>query len=79
MTASATNPVPVAFEEHDHEALLLALLDEVIYVVDVLGTVPANVVLEEAEDGSVVGFLDRLRCRRWRSTGLCRRACPSAS
>ena len=56
--ASATNPVPVVFDEQDDEALLLALLDEVIYVIDVLDAVPASIVLDEAEDGSVVGFMD---------------------
>ena len=58
VTASVTNPVPVAFDELDDESLLLAVLDEVIYVIDVLGAVPANVVLDETQDGSVVGFLD---------------------
>lgn len=58
VTASATTPVPVRFDERDDQALLLALLDEVIYVVDVLDALPANVVLDETEDGSVVGFVE---------------------
>lgn len=56
--ASVTSPVPVVFDEQDDEALLIAFLDEVIYVIDVLGAVPSGVVLDEAEDGSVVGFMD---------------------
>jgi SHS2 domain-containing protein len=56
--ASVTNPVPVVFDEQDDEALLLALLDEVIYVIDVLDAVPTSIVLDEAEDGSLVGVMD---------------------
>lgn len=58
VTTSVTNSVPVVFDERDDEALLLAVLDEVIYVVEVLGVIPADVVLDETEDGSVVGFMD---------------------
>lgn len=58
VAVAVTEPVPIVLEERGDEALLVSLLEEVIFVIDVLGGVPANVVLDEAEDGSVVGFID---------------------
>ena len=57
-TQSAPTPGPVTFDGRDDDALLVARRDEVVYVIDLLGTVPANVVLDETEDGTVVGFMD---------------------
>jgi SHS2 domain-containing protein len=48
---------PVKLEAGDDEETLVALLDEVIFVVDTLGVVPATVVLEEASDGGISGWL----------------------
>ena len=53
-----TQPVPVEFEHNGDEALLVSLLEEIMYVVDVLEGIPANVVLVETEDGRVAGFID---------------------
>ena len=36
----------------------MSLLEEVIYVIDVLGGIPANVALHETEDGKVTGSID---------------------
>ena len=58
VAVAATEPVPIELDERGDEALLVSLLDEVIYLIDVLGGVPANVVLDETEDGRVVGFID---------------------
>ena len=55
---AVTKPVVVAFDQDDDEALLVSLLEEVIYVIDVLGAVPANVVLHETEDGKLAGSID---------------------
>jgi len=55
---AVTEPVPIELERDGDEALLVSLLDEIIYVVDVLGRVPARITLEETEDGGVAGFLD---------------------
>jgi SHS2 domain-containing protein len=53
-----TELVPVEFERNGDEGLLVSLLEEVIYVVDVLEGIPANVVLDETEDGGVTGFME---------------------
>lgn len=55
---AATEPFPIEFEQNGDEALLVSLLEEVIYMIDVLGGIPANVVLHETEDGRVAGFID---------------------
>jgi SHS2 domain-containing protein len=55
---AVTEAVPVELERNGDEALLVSLLEEVIYVIDVLGGIPANVVLHETEDGRVAGFID---------------------
>lgn len=58
VAVAVTEPVPIVLQESGDEALLVSLLEEVIYVIDILGGVPAKVVLDETEDGSVVGFID---------------------
>jgi SHS2 domain-containing protein len=55
---AVTELVPVEFERNGDEGLLVSLLEEVIYVVDVLEGIPANVVLDETEDGGVAGFIE---------------------
>ena len=67
---AATEPIPVALEPaEDDAATLVALLDEVIYVVDALGAVPVSVELEESEDGGIGGFFDVARASAVRSIG----------
>jgi SHS2 domain-containing protein len=58
VAVAVTKPVPIELDEHADEALLVSLLDEVIYVIDVLGGVPANLALDQTEDGRVVGVID---------------------
>jgi SHS2 domain-containing protein len=58
VAVAATKPVPIELDEQADEALLVSLLDEVIYVIDVLGGVPANLALAQTEDGRVVGVID---------------------
>jgi SHS2 domain-containing protein len=55
---AVTEPFAVELEQNGDEALLVSLLEEVIYVIDVLGGIPANVVLHETEDGKVAGSID---------------------
>jgi SHS2 domain-containing protein len=50
--------VPIEFEQNGDEGLLVSLLEEVIYVVDVLEGIPVNVALHETEDGKVAGSID---------------------
>jgi SHS2 domain-containing protein len=53
-----TERVPIQLEQGGDEALLVSLLEEIIYVVDVLGGIPTRVTLEETEDGGISGFID---------------------
>lgn len=55
---AATRPLPVTLDPADDESLLVAALEEAIYVVDALGVVPVSVELEDAEDGGIAGFFD---------------------
>lgn len=49
---------PVDLEPDGEEGLLVSLLEEIIYVVDVRGGVPVRVTLGETERGGVAGSLD---------------------
>lgn len=56
---AATDTVPVMFEfAPDDEEALVAVLEEIVYLVDALGVVPVDVALEAAEDGGVAGYFD---------------------
>ena len=56
--AAATTTMPVALESAPTPDLLVGLLEEVIYAVDVFAKVPAHVHLAEGEDGGVAGDLE---------------------
>jgi len=49
---------PVIVDAPLDEELVVQLLDEVLYLVEVRGVVPVGVDLDDAEDGSVAGFLE---------------------
>ncbi|MCZ7527011.1 MAG: archease [Acidimicrobiia bacterium] len=53
-----TRTVPVSIEPSGPEDLLVTVLEEVIYVLEVLGVVPVDVALEGTEDGGVGGCFD---------------------
>ncbi len=55
---ATTTTLPVVLEPAPSPDLLVGLLEEVIYTVDVFGKVPAHVHLAEAEDGGVAGDLE---------------------
>ena len=38
--------------------MLVALLEEIVYLVDALGVVPVDVALEATEDGGVAGYFE---------------------
>jgi SHS2 domain-containing protein len=61
--APATSLVPVATRAGSDEDVLVSLLEEVIYVVDVFSAVPVRVHLAEAEDGGVAGDLEVVPAR----------------
>ncbi len=54
--AVVTEPVPLAVEADRDEELLVLLLEEVLYQLEVLGVVPVQVALEETERGGVAGY-----------------------
>ncbi len=53
-----TQTMPLRIESASDEELLHALLEEAIFVVQVLGMVPTDVVVEEADDGGLGGTVD---------------------
>jgi SHS2 domain-containing protein len=56
--AAATTVLPIALEPAPSVDLLVGLLEEVIYTVDVFGKVPVRVQLAESQDGGVAGDLE---------------------
>ena len=56
--SAAPRVVPVDIEGGDLEDLVALLLEEVIYIVEVLGVVPVSVELSEGENTRVAGFLE---------------------
>lgn len=57
-SAPAPTPIPVAFGPASDADLLVTLLEEVIYIADVLGVVPVTVELRDTDDGGLTGTLD---------------------
>jgi SHS2 domain-containing protein len=55
--AAVTELVPVELEQNGDEELLVSLLEEIIYMIDVLAEIPVNVALNETEDGRVTGHV----------------------
>lgn len=56
--AIATRSVPVSAEPGPDADILVALLEEVIYVTDVLGVVPIRFHVADTEDGGVAGDME---------------------
>lgn len=54
----ASETLPVALERASPTDLLLALLEEVVYLLDVLGLVPVAAAVDELEDGGVAGAFE---------------------
>ncbi len=55
---NVTQIVPFALEPGSDRELLVQLLQEIVYVIDVLGVVPVRTEVESTEDGGVAGFFD---------------------
>lgn len=56
--AEATEPLPVSIAAGPDDEMLVALLEEVIFVAEVFAKVPVDIRLEETEEGGLAGFLD---------------------
>jgi SHS2 domain-containing protein len=56
--AGATQQVPLRIAPADDEELLVALLEEVVYIVEVLQVIPVDVHVEGASDGGLAGRFD---------------------
>lgn len=54
----STEPLAISLDRDGDEALLVSLIEEMIFVIDTLGRVPVQITLEEAEDGGVAGSFD---------------------
>jgi SHS2 domain-containing protein len=56
---AATDTVPVMFDlPPDDEEALVAVLEEIVYLLDAAGVVPVDVELEETDDGGVAGYFE---------------------
>ena len=55
---ASTTTVPVFFAVDADEDLLVAVLEEVIYLLDMLGSVVVTASLSATEDGGVAGFFE---------------------
>jgi SHS2 domain-containing protein len=68
--AVPTDTVPVMFElAPDDEETLVAVLEEIVYMVDAFGVVPVDVALEETEDGGVAGYFETASAEHVALTG----------
>ena len=56
--AEATEPRPVSIDPGSDDDMLVALLEEVIFVAEIFAKVPVDIRLEETEKGGLAGFLD---------------------
>lgn len=55
---SATRSVPVAVDADNDVDLLVQFLEEIVYLVEVLGIVPVSASVEDTEDGGLAGFFE---------------------
>jgi SHS2 domain-containing protein len=55
---SVTRPLPLRIPAGEDTELLVAVLEEVVYLVDVLAVVPVDVVLHAVDGGGLGGCLD---------------------
>jgi SHS2 domain-containing protein len=63
--AAATDTVPVMFDYAPDDAeALVALLEEIVYLVDALGVVPVDVALEATENGGLAGYFETVPVSR---------------
>jgi SHS2 domain-containing protein len=56
--ADTADPVALSIERAGADDLLVALLEEVLYLVEVLGVVPSAAAITERDDGGLGGFFD---------------------
>jgi protein archease len=67
--ANAWEPIPVSFElDEDHE-LLVSLLEEAIYIMEVFGVIPIDTRIEDTDDGGIAGFFDTAPIKALAPTG----------
>lgn len=56
--AETSEPAPIHLEPDSDESLLVALLEEVLWLVRVLGVVPVDGAVVDTEDGGLAGCFD---------------------
>jgi len=67
--AAATRNVPFSLAPAPDPELLLALLEEVIYTVEVFGVVPVAIHLEQTDDGGLAGDMEVIDATRVQLVG----------
>jgi len=67
--AEVTDSIEESFAEPTDEDLLVAVLEQVIYLVEVAGVVPVSVDLADENDGRVAGYSAWCRWKLSRSVG----------
>lgn len=68
-TATPSESFAVTFPPTDDEDLLVRLLDEVIYLIDVFGRVPLDAEVEDARDGGLIVHFATATAQRVDVTG----------
>ena len=56
--ADTADPVALSLDRAHDDDLLVGLLEEVLYLVEVLGVVPSSAAITERDDGGLGGFFD---------------------
>ena len=69
-SAGPPDPVPFALDPANDEELLVQLLEEVLYLVETLGVVPATTEVVDTEDGGVAGSFDVVPLGQVEVTGV---------
>lgn len=72
--ADAAEPVALALDPARDDDLLVALLEEVLYLVEVLGVVPSAAAVTERDDGGLGGFFDVVRVGQVEEVGAAPKA-----
>jgi SHS2 domain-containing protein len=72
--ADTADPVAISLDRARDDDLLVGLLEEVLYLVEVLGVVPSVAAVTERDDGGLGGFFDVVRITEVEAVGAAPKA-----